>query len=496
MQSREFAAAVQGIIGRSTFTGARFGLDVHDIELGHPIFQQNANDIFSGASTAKIPTAVYALALLGPDYRFRTKLVRSGEVDKSGTLNGDLILVAAGDPNLSGRVTLNDTLDFENLDHCYAGPNARLIPRDPLQVIHRFAQAVREAGIRRVTGSVLMDVDLFDENYREMGTGTTVSPISINDNQIDLEVTAGAKKGQALNVRLSPQSSYVRFINGATTGEAGSAPMLQFSKEERQSDGSFSVTITGTVPPGTTSMAAFPVESPSRFARTLLVEALAAAGVIVEGSLLGAAKSFKPTPKDAPVIHEHLSAPLREVTKVILKVSQNLHAEMLIPVIGATLRGVTGEEARNAGYACGAELLAQWGVDSSGFFQGDACGAYGHCSPDFMSRLLVRIAATEFYQPFLAGLAIMGKDGTLWDIERQSPAAGHVSAKTGTLSLQDPLHRTTLYTCKGLAGYVTAKSGRHLAFTIYLNNFLCSSSSEFNPGQALGELASAIYEHL
>ena len=158
------------------------------------------------------------------------------------------------------------------------------------------------------------------------------------------------------------------------------------------------------------------------------------------------------------------------------------------------MTGARGTLARNAGYACGADLLARWNVDTTGFFQADACGAHGYFSPDFMTRLLMRIAGSDIHEAFLAGLPVLGRDGTLWDTQPDSPAAGRVAAKTGTLSIEDS-RRNTLFTCKGLAGYLTAKSGRRLAFTIYLNNLLCARSSHINPGELLGEVANAIYEH-
>jgi PBP4 family serine-type D-alanyl-D-alanine carboxypeptidase len=494
--AQTFAAAVREIMERDVFSGARFGIDVRDMASGAPIFQHNAYEVLAGASTTKILTAVYALALLGPDFRFRTRLVRSGPVDESGTLRGDLILVASGDPNLSNRVTPQDTLDFENLDHSNTGEKARIVERDPLQVIKAFTRGVRDAGIRRLTGTVRVDVHLFAEGEREIGTGTIISPVAVNDNQIDIEVTAGLKAGDQLSYRAIPQSSYVRFIDRATTGEPDTEHRLHFSKERKEADDAWSVVISGSVPPGSTSMTSFAVESPSRFARTLLVEELASAGIVIEGGLFGPSTTADATSETAQIVAAHVSPPLVEATKVMLKVSQNLHAEMLIPVIGATLKGARGEEAREAGYSCCAQLLDQWKVDTTGWFQGDACGAYGHFSPDFMSRLLVHVAASPIYQPLLHGLPIMGRDGTLWDIQCGSPAAGHVTAKTGTYIFEDPLRQRVLYVAKGLAGYVTTRGGRQIAFTIYLNNLLCAKDSNLSPGQALGELATLFYEHV
>ena len=491
-----FNEAVRAVIERPVFAGVRFGLAVHSVDLRQPVYEFNSREIFAAASTTKISTVTFALALLGPGFRFRTRLVQSGELDSDGTLHGDLVLVASGDPNLSGRVAPDDKLDFQNIDHSIGWPKGRLVERNPLQVIEAFAEGARSAGIRRVTGTVLVDTHLFPEGYREPGTSTTVSPIAVNDNLIDIIVTAGSRVGERLSYRMLPQCGYVRFIDLATTGESGSEPALTLSGERREPDGTWSVTITGTVPAGTSYLARLAVESPSRFARTLLIEALAAKGVVIEGAHFGSSVTATPTTADAKMVFEHVSPPLSETVKVVMKVSQNLHAEMLIPVIGATLCGVRGAGAAAAGYACGAELLARWSIDMTGACQGDAAGACGFFSPDFLCRFLVHVASSDIAEPFIASLPVMGRDGTLWDIQQASPAAGHVMAKTGTVIYDDRLHKGVCFAAKALAGYVEAKSGRRLAFTAYFANFHRAASSSLDPGQVLGEIAAAIYEDL
>jgi len=494
-ESLRLAHAIRAITEREVFRDARSGVSVYDVTTRSALYQSRALEMFAAASTTKILTSVYALELLGCEFRFRTCLMRCGHVDDAGTLRGNLLLQASGDPNLSGRVTSKDTLEFRNLDS-NSGPAAQLIERNPLQVIEGFARAVHAAGIRRVTGTVLIDVSLFAEGPCDLGSSAPISPVAVNDNQIQLEVKAGSRAGDPLSYRFIPRSGYVRFIDRATTGENGSEPELTFSSERLEADGTWSVTINGAVPPDSTSIAAFAVQSPSRFARTLLVEALSAVGVVIEGGLFGTSSTLNVVSADAVLVAQHVSPPLSEAIKVVLKVSQNLHAQMLIPVIGATVRGARGSESIEAGYACGADLLARWSVDMTGACQCDASGAHGYFSPDFMCRLLVRIASSDGYEAFLQGLPVMGVDGTLWDIQPNSPAAGRVAAKTGTIWLQDRLNKAILFTSKALAGYVTAKSGRRIAFAIYLNNFLRATSSDLNPGQVLGEMATAIYENL
>ena len=158
------------ILGRAEFRHAAWGIAFYSLDDDRTVFALNPQQLFTAASTTKLLTVGSALALLGPDHRFHTRVYRTGPVDTQGTLNGDLILVGAGDLNLSGRIQPGDTLGFTNEDHAYdADPNTAAVPGDPLLVIRQLAGQVAEHGIRRVTGRVLVDVSLFPEGQRELG---------------------------------------------------------------------------------------------------------------------------------------------------------------------------------------------------------------------------------------------------------------------------------------------------------------------------------------
>ena len=94
--------------------------------------------------------------MLGADYRFHTKIYRTGSIDRHGTLRGDLILVASGDPNLSQRMLPDGSLAFENHDGTRRRlPDTRAVPGDPLVVIRQLATQVAAHGITRIRGRVL-----------------------------------------------------------------------------------------------------------------------------------------------------------------------------------------------------------------------------------------------------------------------------------------------------------------------------------------------------
>src|SRR5437764_3413605 len=111
---------IQRILNRPEFRHTNFGIEFYDLDRREPIYALNADKLFTPASTTKLLTEGTALELLGADYRFRTRVYRTGPLT-DGTLDGDLILVASGDPNLSGRMQPDGTLGFTNEDHSYAG---------------------------------------------------------------------------------------------------------------------------------------------------------------------------------------------------------------------------------------------------------------------------------------------------------------------------------------------------------------------------------------
>src|SRR6185369_1619653 len=316
-----FASRIDPIVSRPEFRHAFWGIAFLDLDTGETVYELNADKLFTPGSTTKLLTEGTALALLGPDYRFTTRIYRTGAIGTGGVLSGDLVLVASGDPNLSGRLRPDGTLAFENEDHSYGGdPSTRAVPGDPLLVIRRLAAQVADKGIRAVHGQVRVDVSLFPEGERELGTGTVISPVVVNDNVIDVTVGPGATPDAPAVVTTSPATSYVRFINQIKTGAAGSLPTLNDPADIANPDGTHTVTLSGAFPAGVAPILySYPVPEPSRFAATVLREALAEKGVRVEPGAGGAAAVPLPARQ---VVAEHVSAPFREEVKVTLKVSQ------------------------------------------------------------------------------------------------------------------------------------------------------------------------------
>jgi len=497
-QSNTLAQRIQSIMDRPEFRHAIFGIEFYSLDAGKPIYTINADKLFTPGSTTKLLTEGTALALLGADFRFHTRVYRTGPIDKEGTLDGDLVLVASGDPSLSGRITADDTLAFENEDHSYDGDkNTRAVPGDPLLVIRLLAQQVAAKNIKKIRGRIIVDVSLFREGARELGTGVVMSPIVVNDNIVDVTIGPGAAEGAPVVFKQSPMTSYVTFVNKATTGKPDSEPEIRFSANQPNADGTQNVTIAGNFPAGTPAILfKYVVPSPSRFAETVLAEALREKEITIETGASGEARDFiKLATAYIPeqLVAEHISPPLKEEIKVTLKVSQNLHASITPLILGAMLAPKNSD--RN-GFDLEHDFLVRAGLDVSGAQQGDGAGGNAHFTPEFMVSYLAYMSKQKYFQVFHDALPILGRDGTLFDIQTASPAVGKVHAKTGTFSMYDPLNRRLLVTGKGLAGYMTTRSGERLAFAIYVNNVSVSIERDAVKritGQALGEIAAAAY---
>jgi PBP4 family serine-type D-alanyl-D-alanine carboxypeptidase len=495
----KLADRIQRVIDRPEFKRAIFGIEFYSLDSSKPIYTLNAEKLFVPGSTTKLLTMGTALELMGADYQFHTRVYRTGKVDGSGTLLGDLVLVASGDPNLSARVRPDGTLAFENEDHAYdSDVHTRAVPGDPLLIIRKLAAQVAAHGIKRISGRVLVDATLFKGGDRELGTDVVMSPIVVNDNLVDLMIGPGAGVGAAAVITSAPVTSYVRIVNDVRTGAAGSAPAIEFADDTADAAGLHTVKVTGTTPAGGPSILyAYRVPDPARFAEITFTEALRERGVLTTQTGAPGAVDFKSLSASyvpGNVVAEHVSLPLREEVRVTLKVSQNLHASMTPRVVKAVR--APGDTSKT-GFDLEHDFLQRAGLDLTGAQQADGAGGDAHFSPSFVVSYLAYMSQQKDSAIFRGALPILGKDGTLWNIQPSSPAAGHVFAKTGTFAVYDPLNRRLLITGKGLAGYITTADNRHLAFTVYVNNVSVSTdptAATAVVGQALGEIAAAAYD--
>ena len=150
--------AIHHVVHQPHFKHAHWGALFVDRKTGDVIYEHAPQKLFAPASTTKLYSVACALDTLGADFRFRTPVVRHGEVHEN-VLTGDLILIASGDLSFGGRTTADGKIAFVDSDHTYSNGNADggLTAPDPLGGLNDLAKQVVAAGIRRVHGDVLID---------------------------------------------------------------------------------------------------------------------------------------------------------------------------------------------------------------------------------------------------------------------------------------------------------------------------------------------------
>ncbi|HEY7428937.1 MAG TPA: D-alanyl-D-alanine carboxypeptidase/D-alanyl-D-alanine-endopeptidase [Gemmataceae bacterium] len=487
-------AHIQEIIGRPEYKHSRWGLLVVDVDNGKPVCAHNADELFVPASVTKLFTCAAALATFGPDHRFRTPVYRRGKLVE-GTLKGDLILVAKGDPTLGGRTDANGHLVFKNSDHTYATFTStlpELTETDPLAGLRALARQVRDSGIRKVEGDVLIDDRLFALSFGSGSGPKIVTPIVVNDNLLDVLITPGKAVGERATVQVRPSNDFIHVdVQVETVAKEEKANItVEWISLDRY-------VLRGRIPAGSRPLVRIcPVTNPALFARGLFIEMLRREGVSVKVSPLNRTTATLPD-KDGyaglSTVARYESPPLSELLKVILKVSHNLYASTLPLLLAAK----HGQRTLAEGMAREGKVLADLGVNVKDLTleSGAGGGACDHVTPRATVQLLQIMARRPDFSVYRAALPILGVDGTLVGVvSKDSPARGKVRAKTGTYVDEDLLNNRTFLRCKSLAGVMTTKSGRKLAFALFVNDVpLASGVQSAREGKVLGRLCEILY---
>jgi serine-type D-Ala-D-Ala carboxypeptidase/endopeptidase (penicillin-binding protein 4) len=489
-------ARIKEVIGRPDYKHSRWGLLVVDADTGKPLFQHNADELFAPASVTKLYTCAAALIALGPDHRFRTPVYRRGELVE-GTLKGDLILVAKGDPTLGGRTDANGHLVFKNSDHTYASFTStlpELTETDPLAGLRALAQQVRKSGIRTVEGDVLIDDRLFAPSFGSGSGPKIITPIMVNDNLIDVIITPAKTVGERASAQVRPANEFMQTDVQIETVGKNEKPTITVELV-----GMGRYVLRGSIPLGSRPLVRIcPVADPESFARGLFIETLRREGVNVKSSVLRRPTATLPD-KDGyaglTTVARYESPPLSELLKVVLKVSHNLYASTL-PLL---LASRNGKRTLAEGMLMEGKILTELGVDVKDIAleSGAGGGSCDHVTPRVTVELLQAMARRPDFAVYRAALPLLGVDGTLADVVgKDSPVRGKVWAKTGTYVDNDLLNDRIYLRCKSLAGVMTTKSGRKLVFALFLNHVpLPSGVNSTREGKLLGRLCEILYEH-
>ncbi len=487
------ASLIAEIQSKPEYTHASWGIRVSDLGTGEVLIDQAGEKTLVPGSIMKVYSTSTALDAYGPDYRFHTPVYRTGDV-ADGVLDGNLVLVAPGDFSFGLRDQPDGTLAFNSfpeIDHNYAdtgfpGP-AILKGSDPLAALDELATAVRKSGITEVDGDVAIDDRLFDA-YDGWLDGL-MSPIWINENVIDI-MTTPTGPGEAAKIDWRPKTAAITVEGEVKTVEGDAKPVTV------ETVGPGVVKVSGEVAAkGPTILNISHIPDPPAFARTAFIEALNRAGVTVK------AKAVGPNPEavlpgaytDDRKVAEHVSPPLSEYIKVILKVSYNRGADLMLCLVAAK----AGSKDCPVGLEKELDLISSLGVPKTSTYAYDGAGSddHGKTSPADEVTMLIKVTGEPWGAAIRKGMAVLGVDGTQATNGVGTPAAGHISIKDGSRVAFGPGEYQGIIIAKTQVGYIEAKSGRQLVYGIFLNNAPFGAFEDFVAADHnIAAIAAAIQE--
>lgn len=422
---------IDKILSDSRLNGATAGVIVRDAGSGAVLYDHNADTSVTPASNNKLETSAAAFGILGTGYTFRTSVYSSG---------GNLYLKGTGDPSMRPA-------DYD-----------------------RLAADIAAKGITKVPGDLVADDTWFDSQtvnpdwdptdfpyyYAAEVSGLTVSPdVELDEDTVSVTVTPGTQ-GQPGTIGLSPETGVVKIDNQTTTGAAGSASTVSVDRTV----GTNTIVVSGSIPADAGQFEDLAtVHDPALYAADVFRRALNAHGVQVAGDTRHGS-----TPRKAGTVATHTSEPLSKLATPYLKLSNNPIAEILVKSIG---HKVSGKGTWAAGLAAISAYLKHLGVDTSQVKQTDGSGLAhsNHTTSRQISNVLKAAQHQKWWPVLYNAMPIAGQPdefvgGTLKNRMKNTPAAGNVHAKTGTLT-----------GVTALSGYVTDPSGEKLIFSVILNGY-------------------------
>jgi D-alanyl-D-alanine carboxypeptidase/D-alanyl-D-alanine-endopeptidase (penicillin-binding protein 4) len=420
---------VRNVLNYRQLAEGSISLYVENLRTGEPVLAWNENEPRNPASVAKLLTTLVALDVLGPSYTWKTDVFLAGEV-RDDELDGDLLLKGYGDPFLT------------------------------TERLWTMLHAVRDTGVSRITGDLLLDDSYFDIGEYDPGAfdnsplrAYNVAPNALLMNfkviQYRFEPDAGGGK---VNVRLHPELENLQVVNRLSMKDGhcgGYQRGISITSNEDVDQMIFS----GAFPSGCASYA---------MNRTALGHNDFAYGLVkslwreMGGELSGGWKNVT-TPEDLQPILTFQSPPLAEIITKVNKYSNNVMARQLLFTLAAEKFGAPGTEEN------GRLVVRQWlqernfDLEHLKLVNGAGLSREVRMTARHLADLL-RYAWRSPYMPeFMSSMSMPGLDGTLSDRYRNDALTGMAHIKTG--SLDD---------VTAIAGYLQARSGeRYIVVSLH-----------------------------
>jgi D-alanyl-D-alanine carboxypeptidase/D-alanyl-D-alanine-endopeptidase (penicillin-binding protein 4) len=428
------------LLGNVFFQQATAGVAVYDLTDQKPVYACNERRLCRPASNMKLLTSATSLTALTPGYTFKTGLYYTGTVDESGRLLGDMYLVGGFDPELKSA-------DLDSL-----------------------ILQVKKAGIGSIDGNLYLDASMADSTFWGKAWSWDddmeafqpyLSPIPLNKGVVKLTVIP-ASPGRAPIIKTEPESSFIQVANRAATTWKSSEPPQKTLRITREYNGSYNrIVVSGVISASADAYSTMiSLKNPYGYVLTLFSEKLSEQ---FPGSNIRVA-GMSHVPDDATNLG-YATHSIAEVVRQLNKESDNLNAEMLLYALG--YRQNNGPSSTGKGIAAVQQFIAQTGLDPKTYSIVDGSGLsnQNYLTPELLVAVLKYMYLSPDFDLFRKSLPIAGEDGTLAHRMRNSAAYRKVTAKTGSIT-----------GVSALSGYVTARNGHLLAFSIMIQNFVEKTS--------------------
>lgn len=439
----DLAASLDAALDQPAKNKSKVSVVVLDVLTGDTLYANRyANDGFTPASNMKLLTSATSLDLYGPDAKLTTTLAISGD---------DLVVIGTGDPALGDPAL------------------AEREGRTAMSVLDDWAEALRNAGVVRIRGDLVVIDTVFDDQltHPSWGSGNVlqwygapVAGVNFNDNCVDFTFVP-TSQGKAATVQtLPPAGGFLVQGTVKSLGKDGKHnPIL--GKKPQPENGQSVYTVRG----GVTQQAgpySKPVDDPRLFLGEALKAHLATRGIDVRGEVRLESKVSARTARRSRVMAKH-QTPLVDILGRVNTNSQNMMAEALAKLNGWAYELRQGNaEARGTwagGHAAAIAFLQGIGIDTLPVVAADGSGLSrdNRVSAAVLAQLLDHMLSEhEHGEHYLNSLAISGTRGSL--AGRMRGLTGRVYAKTGTIR-----------NVSSLSGYVFADNGNVAAFSILHN---------------------------
>ncbi|MCL1943269.1 MAG: D-alanyl-D-alanine carboxypeptidase/D-alanyl-D-alanine-endopeptidase [Candidatus Azobacteroides sp.] len=438
-------AAVDNFVQTKGLEAANLGVNVVDVKTGLSVAFYNKNKPLVPASVMKVLTTSTVLELYGPDYRIPTLLQYSGTIDSDGVLNGDVYVKGGGDPTLGSEYIDRDKNDF--FDACIS--------------------AIKNAGIRKITGRIVADETCFDLEgvsgkwlWEDLGNyfASGSYGISIYDNAYKLYLKSGKPGEQPQILRTDPNVDQIGFYNylRAEAGNKDSAYIygIPFAYERW---------LYGSVPAGRSEFVIKgDIPDPPYFLADCLNKFLMSAGISVSeppvtGRLLDIKNERLVT--DRTLLHTYYSPPLSDIIRHTNVKSDNHYAEHLFKL--AALSKYT-----RASFGNGTDVILSYWRDREVYlsgvslYDGSGLSPSDRLTPQTLTDVLSYMNnISRFADSFYASLPVAGVNGTVRAFLKGTKLEGKVHLKSGSIN-----------NVQCFAGYLD-KNNKRYAFCIMANDY-------------------------